>query len=113
MMKNGFYFTLKALFVLNLFKFCLDFLAIYKRGLIRKIRLISKFMASQPEKQTIAIHILSNISRSKGDQTTKFGQLIEYNMRNIFLEKSCKKCCGETISRLFFENLKFSVSMDQ
>ena len=26
----------------------------------------------------------------------KFGQLIEYNMRNIFLEKSYTKCGGET-----------------
>ena len=26
MMKNAFYFTLKALFVLKIFKFCLDFL---------------------------------------------------------------------------------------
>ena len=47
-------------------------------------------MMSQPGKQTIAIHILPNISRSKGNQTMKFGQLIEYNMRNIFLEKSHK-----------------------
>ena len=49
-------------------------------------------MTSQPGKQTIAIHILPNISRSKGNQTMKFGQLIEYNMRNIFLEKSYTKC---------------------
>ena len=41
-------------------------------------------MTSQPGLQTIAILILSNISRSKGNQTTKFGQLLEYNMRNIF-----------------------------
>ena len=27
----------------------------------------------------------------------KFGQLIEYNMRNIFLEKPYTKCGGETI----------------
>ena len=27
-----------------------------------------------------------NISRSKSNQTVKFGQLINYNMRNIFLE---------------------------
>ena len=27
----------------------------------------------------------------------KFGQLIEYNMRNIFVEKSYAKCGGETI----------------
>ena len=45
-------------------------------------------MTSQPGKQTIVIDILSNISRSKGSQTMKFGQSIEYNMRNIFLEKS-------------------------
>ena len=36
---------------------------------------------------TIAINILLNISRSKDNQTMKFGQLIEY-IRNIFLEKS-------------------------
>ena len=38
-------------------------------------------MAPQPGKQTIAIHILPNISRSKGNQKIKFGQLIKYNMR--------------------------------
>ena len=31
----------------------------------------------------------------------KFGQLIEYNSRNIFLEKSYTKCGGETILLLF------------
>ena len=29
----------------------------------------------------------------------KFGQLIEYNMRNIFVLKSYTKCAGETIPR--------------
>ena len=55
---------------------------------MRKVRFNSKSMTSQPGKQTIAIHILPNISRSKGSQTMKFDQLIEINMRNIFLEKS-------------------------
>ena len=59
----------------------------YKNGLIRKIRLISKFITPQSKKQTIAMHILSNISRRKNNLTTKFGQLIENNTRNIFLEK--------------------------
>ena len=27
----------------------------------------------------------------------KFDQLVEYNMRNIFVEKSYTKCAGETI----------------
>ena len=48
-------------------------------------------MTSQPGKQTIAIHILPNISRSKGNQTMKFGQLIECNMSSNFLEKSYTK----------------------
>ena len=56
-------------------------------------------MTSQPGKQTIAIHILPNISRNKNNQIIKFGQLIEYKMRNIFLEKSCTTCPGETIPR--------------
>ena len=33
---------------------------------------------SKPSLQTIAIHILPNISQSKGNQAMKFGQLIEY-----------------------------------
>ena len=45
-------------------------------------------MTSQPWKQIIAIHTLRNISRIKGNQTMKFSQLIIYDMRNTFLEKS-------------------------
>ena len=40
-------------------------------------------MASQPGKQTIAIHTFPNISRSKSNQTIKFYQLIECNMKNM------------------------------
>ena len=36
-------------------------------------------MTSQPGLQTVAIYILPNISQRKGNQTMKFGQLIEYN----------------------------------
>ena len=44
-------------------------------------------MTSETGKETIVMHILPNISRSKGNQTVKFGQLIEYNKRNISLKK--------------------------
>ena len=54
-------------------------------------RFISKFMTSQPGQQTIIIHILPNISQSKGNQATKFGQVIGDNKRNNFLQTSCKK----------------------
>ena len=80
----------------------------YKNGLIRMIRLTSKFMTSQPGQQTIGIHILPNLSKSKDNQTVKFGQLIEYNMRNIFVEKSYTKWGGETIARLFSKKSKLS-----
>ena len=68
-------------------------------------------MKSQPGSQTIAIHILPNISRSKGNQEMKFVQLIEYNMRNIFVEKLYPKCAGKTIPRS--KKSKLSVSLDQ
>ena len=51
-------------------------------------------MISQSWRERIAIHILSNTLRSKGNQAMKFDQLIEHNMRNmrnIFLEKSYSK----------------------
>ena len=70
-------------------------------------------MTSQPGKQKIPIHILPNISRSKGNQTMKFGQLIEHNMRNIFLEKSYTKYSGETIPRSYSKKSKLSISLDQ
>ena len=56
-------------------------------------------MTSQPGEQTIVIYILPNISKSKGNQSMKFGQLIEYNMRNVFVEKSYTKWDEETIPR--------------
>ena len=66
----------------------------------------------QDGKQTIATHILPNISRSKGNQRMKF-QLIEYNMRNIFLGKSYTKEGGKTIMIPFIEKSKLSISMNQ
>ena len=68
-------------------------------------------MTSQRGYQTIVIHILPNISRSKGNQTMKFGQLIECNMKIIFLEKSFAKCDAETSPRRFSKNLKLSISL--
>ena len=85
----------------------------WKNDLIRKIRLILNFKTSQPRKQTIAKHILPNIARCKCNQATKFDQLEEYTMENIFHEKSCTKCGGETFARLFFKKSKLSISLDQ
>ena len=48
-------------------------------------------MMSQPGKQRITIHILLNITPIEGNQTLKFGQLLENPRRNIFLKKLCRK----------------------
>ena len=68
---------------------------------------------SQHGWETIAVHILPNISRSKGNQAINFGQLIEYNVRNIFVEKSYTKFAAETIPRPSSKISILSISLDQ
>ena len=68
---------LKALFVLKVFKFLSLFFGDIEKRLNKRAKLISKFMSSRHEKQTITIHLLPNISKCKGYQALKFGQLIE------------------------------------
>ena len=68
---------------------------------------------SQPGKKAFRIYLLPNIPRRKDNQTMKFGQLIEYNMKKIFLEKSYTKCCGETSPRSFSKKSQWSISRDQ
>ena len=70
-------------------------------------------MTSQTGNQTIAIQILPDILRCKSNQTMELCQLIEYSMTNIFLEKSCSKCDGESTPRPFSKKPKLSVSLDQ
>ena len=43
----------------------------------------------------------------------KFGELIEYNMRNIFIEKSYTKYGGEASPRPFYKKLKISIYLDE
>ena len=42
----------------------------------------------------------------------KFGQLIEYNRRNIFLEKSYASVAGEASLRPFYKKSRLSISLD-
>ena len=86
-MKKYFYF----IFFPEIFTFFSDFLAMYRNGSIRKLWLISKFMTSQTGQQIARIHIWPSISRSKGNQAMKFGQIIKYIMRNTFSLKIMQK----------------------
>ena len=58
------------------------------------------------------MHILPNISRSKGNQTIKFDQLIEYKLRKSFVEKSYTKCAREIIPRPLSKKTKLSIPLD-
>ena len=111
MMKNAFYFTLKAVVVLKIFKFLSWSFSLVEKRLDEKDKV--NFKKKRKRKKTMTIYILPNISRSKDNQIMKLGQLIQYNMRNVFLEKSYTKCGGETSLRPFSEKSKLSISLDQ
>ena len=83
-MKNFFYFTIKALFLINTFKFCPDFFGHIRKGLNKKAKVYFKIydVTNWGKK-----YIYCPISH----QTIKFGQLIEYNMPNICLQISYRK----------------------
>ena len=55
------------------------------------------------------MHIMTSISRSKGNQAMKLGQLVKYNMRNIFLEKSYRKYGGEKLPDPFLKTQKLRI----
>ena len=49
----------------------------------------------------IRINILLNISRSKWNQTMKFGQFIEYIMRIIFFKNHTENEAGRLVPDIF------------
>ena len=58
-------------------------------------------------------HILPNIGRSIGNQTMKFCQVIENNVRNIIIERPYPKCVGETSPTSLSKKSKLSISLHQ
>ena len=56
--------------------------------------------------EIIETHTLSSVSRSKGNQTIKFGQLVEYNIRNIFFWKFMPKMWCRNYSQTLFWKMK-------
>ena len=81
----------------------------YKNGLIRKIRLISKFITSKSGLKIITIHVLTNILRSKGNQEMELGKLREYNSRNIFLKKSYTKIFPDPFLKIKIDHIYGSI----
>ena len=90
-MKNVFYFMLKARFVLEIFTFLFWLFGYVEKRLDKKTTVNFKFYVITDWKTLITIHILPNITGSKGNQVIKFDQLIKYSVRNIFLQKLSRK----------------------
>ena len=80
---------------------------------MKKVGLFPKFMTSKTSKQIIAIRISFKVSRSKGNETMKFDQFIEYNMKSSFLEKPYTNSGGETTPRPSPKTSKLRISLDQ
>ena len=74
------------------------------------LKLISRFMTSQTRKQIIRIHILPNISRCKGNQTIKFGQL---TWEKLFLKNHAENEAGRLVLDLFLFLRKLCMRSDQ
>ena len=103
-MKYTFYFTWKALFVFKIFKFWSWLFGHVAKRLDKKDTVKFKFN----DVSDWLTNILPNISRSKGNQEVKFGQLIECNMRNISLKNSCINVAEKLVPDSFLKNLNWA-----
>ena len=65
-------------------------------------------MTPKTGQQVIAIHISLDISKSNGNQAMKLDHLLEYNMKNIFIEKLYTECGREFIPRPHFLKIKIA-----
>ena len=113
MMTSAFYFTVKFFRYLN---FCPEHFGYVEKWLDKKAKINFKiYNTTNWEKNNTIIRYTFCLifSRSKGNQTMEFGQLTEYDIKNIFLEKSYTKYGGETSPRPFYKKLKLSLSLDQ
>ena len=73
-----------------------------EKWLVKKAKVNFKIYGVTDRQQIITIHTLSKISISKGNRAMKFGQLIEKNVRNLFLQNSYRKLGREASSRPLF-----------
>ena len=94
---------LKALFLFEIFTFLSRHFGHVGKGYDKKVMVNFKIYNSTDWTRIITIHILPNISKSKGNMTMKFGHLIEYK-RNVFLEKLYAICCGEASTDPLLKN---------
>ena len=82
--KKCFYFMLKALFVLEVFTFLSWLFGYAEKRLDKKAMVNLKIFDVKDWAINNRNTYIPNISRSKGNQAMKIGQLIKYSVKNIF-----------------------------
>ena len=87
MIKKSFYFALKSLFILKVFKVLSWLFGHVEKRLDYKDNVDFEIYDVKTWEVNIAMQILLNISRIKDNQRLKFGQLIQYNMRYTITRK--------------------------
>ena len=95
MMKNAFYFTLKAIFILEIFKFLFWLFGHVGKRLDKKPKINSK------------IYDVTNwVTDSYDTYIARYLKEVKAisQMRNMFFEKSCTKCGRGTSPGYFFKN---------
>ena len=101
MMKNTFYFTLKTLFVLKNLCFCLTFCiktASVKRSGNFKFYDVTAWLTNNCNT------LIAQYVEKKGNQTMKFSQLIECNMRNIIVKNYTQNVVEKLVPGPFLKN---------
>ena len=89
MVKNAFYFMLKAPFVHKVFKFCFHFLVMQKKRFDQKDKVIFKIFDIITWLTNNNNTHIAQYSRSKDNQTMKFGQFI--TRERFFLKNNAEK----------------------
>ena len=102
-MKNAFYYTLEAVLVLKIFKFLYSRFGNVEKRLDWKDQVNFRIYDVRTW-LPIVIHILINISSSKANQAMKFVQLIEYNLRNIFVKNHTQNAVEKLFTDSFLKN---------
>ena len=104
--KNAFYFILKALFVLKIFRFLSWLFGHVNKLLEKKYKVNFKIY-------DVTTSLTHNCNTDIAQYLTKLiikTKLIEYNERNIFLQKSCWKWSREKFQTLFLKKALYGVN---
>ena len=109
MMKNFFYFILKVFFVLKIFEFfSWQKVHMEKAAWLERLDSFQNLWRHNLVNKQLQYQNRSISHEVKVSQAIKFSQLIEYNKRNIFLQKSCREWGKSTSPRplfVFFKKL--------